>query len=74
MITNELLTQFLHEELRFKSETYCLDFKIFNNVIDVKLYNKQTKTGFIGEVVFVERYNDWLKKRREKFINQFLDV
>ena len=72
MITNELLTKFLHEELRFNSETYCLDFKIFNNVIDIKLYNKQTKTGFIGEVVLVERYQAWIEKKRDSKINQIL--
>ena len=55
----ELLTEFLHEFLRYK-DVKINSWKIYNRVIVIDFDN-----GF-GEVVEIERYNKWLSFKRDK--------
>jgi hypothetical protein len=66
MITLELLTEFTHEDLRYKSDIKVVSYKVNVNWIDLQFQN------VMGEVVKLERYYNWLQSRREEKINQIL--
>ena len=66
MITLELLTEFTHEYLRYKSHIKVVSYKINVNWIELRFQD------VIGEVVKLERYYNWLQSRREEKINQIL--
>ena len=66
MITSELLTKFIHEDLRYKSDIKVLSYKINVNWIELQFDN------VMGEVVKLERYYNWLDEKREEKINQIL--
>ena len=66
MISLELLNDFIHEDLRYKSDIKVVYYKINVNWIELKFDN------VMGEVVKLERYYDWLSEKREEKINQIL--
>lgn len=66
MITSELLTKFIHEDLRYKSDIKVLSYKINVNWIELQFDN------VMGEVVKLERYYNWLDEKREEKINKIL--
>jgi hypothetical protein len=66
MITLELLTEFTHEDLRYKSDIKVVSYKINVNWIELQFQD------VMGEVVKLERYYDWLSEKREEKINQIL--
>lgn len=66
MITLELLTNFTHNNLRYKSSVQVVSYKIYVNVIELQFQDA------MGEVVKLTRYYDWLRKKREGKINQIL--
>ena len=66
MISLELLNDFIHEDLRYKSDIKVVYYKINVNWIELKFDN------VMGEVVKLERYYDWLSEKREEKINKIL--
>ena len=62
----ELLTEFLHEFLRYK-DVKINSWKIYNRVIAIDFDN-----GF-GEVVEIERYNKWLSFKRDEKVDNILE-
>ena len=66
MITLELLNDFIHEDLRYKSHIKVVYYKINVNWIQLKFQD------VMGEVVKLERYYNWLSEKREEKINQIL--
>ena len=66
MITLELLNDFIHEDLRYKSDIKVISYEINVNWIELKFDN------VMGEVVKLERYYDWLSEKREEKINKIL--
>ncbi len=66
MINLELLTEFTHEDLRYKSVIKVVSYRINVNWIDLQFQN------VMGVVVKLERYYNWLQSRREEKINQIL--
>lgn len=66
MISLELLNDFVHEDLRYKSHIKVVYYKVNVNWIELKFDN------VMGEVVKLERYYDWLSEKREEKINQIL--
>ena len=66
MINLELLTEFTHEELRYKSDIKVISYKINVNWIELQFQN------VIGEVVKLERYYNWLNEIREKKLSKLL--
>jgi len=66
MITLELLTEFTHEDLRYKSDIKVISYKINVNWIELQFQD------VMGEVVKLERYYNWIQSRREEKINQIL--
>lgn len=67
MMTLEKLTEFTQEELRYKSSIKVISYKIIGNWIDLQFDN------FKGEVVSVDRFNNWVNEKREEKISQLLD-
>lgn len=67
MITLEKLTEFTQEDLRYKSLIKVISYKIIGNWIDLQFDNGK------GEVVSIDRFNNWMKKKREEKISQLLD-
>ena len=66
MISLELLNDFIHEDLRYKSDIKVVYYKVNVNWIELKFDN------VMGEVVKLERYYDWLSEKREEKINKIL--
>ena len=66
MITLEKLTEFTQEDLRYKSSIKVISYKIIGNWIDLQFDNGK------GEVVSVDRFNNWVNEKREEKINQIL--
>ena len=66
MISLELLNDFIHEDLRYKSDIKVVYYKINVNWIELKFDN------VMGEFVKLERYYDWLSEKREEKINKIL--
>jgi hypothetical protein len=66
MINLELLSEFTHEELRYKSDIKVISYKINVNWIELQFQN------VMGEVVKLEKYYNWLQSVREEKINQIL--
>jgi len=66
MINLELLTEFTHEDLRYKSVIKVVSYRINFNWIELMFDND------MGEVVKLERYYNWLQSRRDEKINQIL--
>jgi hypothetical protein len=66
MINLELLTEFTHEELRYKSDIKVISYKINVNWIELQFQN------VMGEVVKLERYYNWLNEIREKKLSKLL--
>ena len=66
MITLELLNDFIHEDLRYKSHIKVVYYKINVNWIQLRFQD------VMGEVVKLERYYNWLSEKREEKINQIL--
>jgi DNA-directed RNA polymerase delta subunit len=66
MITLEKLTQFTHENLRYKSTIKVSHFKVIDDYIELQFQD------VMGEVVKLERYYNWLSKKREEKINKIL--
>ena len=66
MINLELLTEFAHEDLRYKSVINVVSYRINVNWIELQFQN------VMGEVVKLERYYNWIQSRREEKINQIL--
>jgi hypothetical protein len=67
MITLEKLTEFTQEDLRYKSSIKVISYKIVGNWIDLQFDSGK------GEVVSVDRFNNWVNDKREKKISQLLD-
>ncbi len=66
MISLELLNNFIHEDLRYKSDIKVISYKINVNWIELQFQN------VMGEVVKLERYYNWLNERREKKVSKLL--
>jgi hypothetical protein len=66
-MTLELLTEFTHDNLRYKNGIKVISYKILNNWIDLKFDNG------VGEVVSSERFYNWLNEKREEKLFQLLD-
>ncbi len=64
MITLEKLTEFTHENLRYKPHIKVVSYKIMDNWIELQFQD------VIGEVVKSERYNNWLSEKREEKISK----
>ena len=67
MISLELLTDFVHEDLRYKSDIKVVYYKINVNWIELQFQ------GVMGEVVKLERYYNWLNEKREEKISKLLE-
>ena len=67
MINLEKLTEFTQEDLRYKSSIKVISYKIVGNWIDLQFDSGK------GEVVSVDRFNNWVNDKREKKISQLLD-
>lgn len=67
MINLEKLTDFTQEDLRYKSSIKVISYKIVGNWIDLQFDSGK------GEVVSVDRFNNWVNDKREKKISQLLD-
>ena len=66
MITLEKLTEFTQEDLRYKSSIKVISYKIIGNWMDLQFDSGK------GEVVGVDRFNNWVNEKREEKINQIL--
>jgi hypothetical protein len=66
MITLEKLTEFTQEDLRYKSSIKVISYKIIGNWMDLQFDSGK------GEVVSVDRFNNWVNEKREEKINQIL--
>ena len=66
MITLEKLTDFTQEDLRYKSSIKVISYKIIGNWIDLQFDSGK------GEVVSVDRFNNWVNEKRIEKINQIL--
>lgn len=66
MITLEKLTEFTHENLRYKPMIKVVYYKMLNNWIDLQFDNGK------GEVVSAERFYNWINEKRIEKINQIL--
>ena len=66
MITLEKLTEFTQEDLRYKSSIKVISYKIIGNWMDLQFDSVK------GEVVSVDRFNNWVNEKREEKINQIL--
>ena len=66
MITLELLNDFIHEDLRYKSDIKVVYYKINVNWIELQFQD------VMGEVVKLERYYNWLSEKRDEKINQII--
>jgi hypothetical protein len=67
VINLEKLTDFTQEDLRYKSSIKVISYKIVGNWIDLQFDSGK------GEVVSVDRFNNWVNDKREKKISQLLD-
>lgn len=67
MINLEKLTEFSHENLRYKSTIKATSYKIIGNWIDLQFDSGK------GEVVSVDRYYHWINGKRREKISQLLD-
>ena len=67
MITLELLNDFIHEDLRYKSDIKVVYYKVNVNWIELKFDN------VMGEVVKLERYYDWISERRLNKLNKIIE-
>ena len=72
MITLELLNNFIHEDLRYKSDIKVLSYKINVNWIELQFDRINAHDDVMGEVVKLERYYNWLGEKREEKINQII--
>jgi hypothetical protein len=72
MITLELLTDFIHEYLRYNKDIICDSFTIYDKMLDIKVKNLSNTVREFGEVVKLEKYYNWLQSVREEKINQIL--
>lgn len=66
MISLELLNNFIHEDLRYKSNIKVIFYKINANWIELQFQN------VMGEVVKLDRYYNWLNERREEKVSKIL--
>jgi hypothetical protein len=66
MISLELLNDFIHEDLRYKSDIKVVYYKINVNWIELQFQD------VMGEVVKLERYYNWLNEKREEKISKLL--
>ena len=66
MISLELLNDFIHEDLRYKSDIKVVYYKINVNWIELQFQD------VMGEVVKLERYYNWLSEKRDEKINQII--
>jgi len=67
MISLELLNDFIHEDLRYKSDIKVVYYKINVNWIELQFQD------VMGEVVKLERYYNWLNEKREEKVSKLLD-
>ena len=66
MISLESLNNFIHEDLRYKSDIKVVSYKINVNWIELQFQE------VMGEVVKLERYYNWLNEKREEKISKLL--
>ena len=66
MITLEKLTEFTQEDLRYKSSIKVISCKIIGNCMDLQFDSGK------GEVVSVDRFNNWVNEKREEKISKLL--
>ena len=67
MITLELLNDFIHEDLRYKSDIKVISYEINVNWIELQFKD------VMGEVVKLERYYDWIYERRLNKLNKIIE-
>jgi len=72
MITLELLTDFIHEYLRYNKDIICDSFTIYDKMLEIKVKNLSNTVRGFGGVVKLEEYYNWLQSVREEKINQIL--
>jgi hypothetical protein len=67
MISLELLNDFIHEDLRYKSDIKVVSYEINVNWIELQFKD------VMGEVVKLERYYDWISERRLNKLNKIIE-
>ena len=67
MITLELLNDFIHEDLRYKSDIKVVSYEINVNWIELQFKD------VMEEVVKLERYYDWISERRLNKLNKIIE-
>lgn len=72
MITSELLTDFIQEELNYKREIICDSFSVHNKMLEIRVRNLSKTVSRFGEVVELKKYQNWLNRKREEKLNQIL--
>jgi hypothetical protein len=72
MITKDLITKFLHQELSYIEDIVCDSFELYGNVIDIKIRNISNTVRGFGEVVKLERYVNWLSEKRNDKIDNII--
>ena len=70
-MTKEIITRFLHEEMKVKENITCHNFTLYPSSILVELKDGHYILMFL-EIIELKRYNQWLLKitreeREEKF-------
>ena len=64
MINLDLLTEFVQS--RWSHHPHIKSYRLIGKMLEVKF-----EDGF-GEVIEIEKYNDWLSKKRDKNIDNIL--
>ena len=72
MITLELLNNFIHEDLRYKSDIKVVFYEIIRDWIQLQFDDNVPTPHIMGELVSVDRFYNWVNEKRDKKINQIL--
>lgn len=67
MINKENLELFVSEELKYKESVKVKHWSLINNRLHI-VFN----SGF-GEIVRINRFNEWFEKKRDEKINEILN-
>ena len=59
----ELLTDFIHQEMSYNQDILVESFQLHNDKIHL-IFTTKTKSVRLGEIVSLDRYQDWLLYRR----------
>lgn len=71
-MTIEILNDFIHQDLSYNQDILVESFQVYDKNLHLVFVNKLKSVRGFGEIVSLERYQNWLSQRRDNKLNKLV--